>query len=184
MTQQTELITLDPRGSSTHQDTGIAPAPRQPRRADHRAAVQQQAELRTAAARCRGHAEAGVRGQGCSGGEQRQPPHSRASRDDSRPRRALRCGDYRNRRVRKLHILLYAGRSLSRKARYPLLSAGYAPVQHAGARDDEPARHAKLRVRRHRPSNGQPERRASNGASARGISADAQPVGRLAAWIY
>ena len=27
MTQQTELITLDPRGSSTHQDTGIAPRP-------------------------------------------------------------------------------------------------------------------------------------------------------------
>ena len=27
MTQQTELITLDPRGSSTHQDTGIALRP-------------------------------------------------------------------------------------------------------------------------------------------------------------
>ena len=27
MTQQNELITLDPRGSSTHQDTGIAPRP-------------------------------------------------------------------------------------------------------------------------------------------------------------
>ena len=27
MTQANELITLDPRGSSTHQDTGIAPRP-------------------------------------------------------------------------------------------------------------------------------------------------------------
>ncbi|MYE54609.1 MAG: hypothetical protein F4X34_05365 [Chloroflexi bacterium] len=28
MTQENELVTLDPRGSSTHEDTGIAPRPR------------------------------------------------------------------------------------------------------------------------------------------------------------
>ena len=81
--------------------------------------------------------------------------------------------------MRELHFLLYAGRSRSGEAGHSLLGAGYTPIQHTGARHDEPACHAGLRVRRNRTSDGQPERGTGHGAGGRGIPADTQPVGRL-----